>query len=154
MTKSNLHHPPPARQAVARRLKNGSVQRQNILYQDVSSLIDQSRQIVVAQGSQLTISLFWHIGKRINDDVLGGNRADYGKQIVSRLATQLSWAHIVEIHGTFEAAYSGQMKLYLNWLNRYERQEGENELVGLILCTGGNREQIELKEQQQTICLN
>jgi hypothetical protein len=51
--------------------------------------------------------------------------------------------------GAFDAEYSGQMKLYLKWLNRYERQEGENEPIGLILCTGGNREQIELLEMDR-----
>ena len=52
--------------------------------------------------------------------------------------------------GKFKADYNGQMKLYLKWLNRYERQEGESEPVGLILCTGGNhREQIELLEMDK-----
>jgi predicted nuclease of restriction endonuclease-like (RecB) superfamily len=51
--------------------------------------------------------------------------------------------------GVFEAEYSGQIKLYLKWLNRHERQEGENEPIGIILCTGGNREQIELLEMDK-----
>jgi len=52
--------------------------------------------------------------------------------------------------GQFEAGYSAQMKLYLKWLNRYERQEGENEPIGLILCASGNhREQIELLEMDK-----
>ena len=52
--------------------------------------------------------------------------------------------------GKFEYAYSAQMKLYLKWLNRYEREEGENEPIGIILCTGGNhREQIELLEMDK-----
>lgn len=51
--------------------------------------------------------------------------------------------------GQFSAEYNGQMKLYLKWLNRYERQEGENEPIGLILCTEGNREQIELLEMDK-----
>jgi len=42
------------------------------------------------------------------------------------------------------------MKLYLKWLNRYERREDENEPIGLILCAGGNhREQIELLEMDK-----
>jgi hypothetical protein len=32
--------------------------------------------------------------------------------------------------GKFQAKYQGQMKLYLKWLNRYERQSGENEPIG------------------------
>ena len=42
------------------------------------------------------------------------------------------------------------MELYLKWLNRYERQEGENEPIGLILCAEGNREQIELLEMDKS----
>jgi predicted nuclease of restriction endonuclease-like (RecB) superfamily len=48
--------------------------------------------------------------------------------------------------GKFEAAYKSQMELYLKWLNRYERLEGENEPIGIILCASGNHEQIELLE--------
>ena len=40
----------------------------------------------------------------------------------------------------------GQMRFYLKWLNRYERQEGENPPIGLILCTEASRGQIELME--------
>ncbi len=39
----------------------------------------------------------WYIGERINREILGNMRAGYGKQIVSRLATQLSWSHFVEV---------------------------------------------------------
>jgi len=46
--------------------------------------------------------------------------------------------------GKFKAEYNGQMKLYLGWLDTYERQEGENAPIGLILCTESSREQIEL----------
>jgi len=48
--------------------------------------------------------------------------------------------------GKFKPAHMGQMKFYLNWLNRYERQEGENPPIGLILCTEASRGQIELME--------
>ena len=48
--------------------------------------------------------------------------------------------------GKFIPQYKGQMEFYLKWLNRYERQEGENEPIGLILCTKAKRGQIELLE--------
>lgn len=51
--------------------------------------------------------------------------------------------------GQFKAAYIGQMTLYLKWLNRYERQEGEEAPIGIILCTEANRGQIELLELDQ-----
>ncbi|MBP7066919.1 MAG: DUF1016 family protein [Methanothrix sp.] len=46
--------------------------------------------------------------------------------------------------GSFDAAYKGQMELYLRWLDRYERRPGEEPPIGLILCGEKNREQIEL----------
>jgi predicted nuclease of restriction endonuclease-like (RecB) superfamily len=286
------------------------------LYNEISALIEQSRRTAYAQTNSITIILFWQIGKCINDDILENKRADYGKQIVSRLATQLtekygrsfearnlrrimqfseqfsdfeivsrvatqlSWSHFVEVlplkkqearlfyleeaarglisrdkmrdliyrkayerkeiantrisddtkmplnafkdpylfdilglkdeyieadleeailrelekfilefgkgfafverqkrmiidgndfhldllfynrylkrlvavelkQGKFQAADNGQMKLYLKWLNINERQEGENEPIGLILCAGGNREQIEMLEMDK-----
>lgn len=46
--------------------------------------------------------------------------------------------------GEFEAAYKGQVELYLRYLEKYERLEGENTPIGLILCTGKNQEHVEL----------
>ena len=49
----------------------------------------------------------------------------------------------------FHAKYKGQMELYLKWLNRYERQEGEEAPIGLILCAETSREQVELLEMHK-----
>jgi RecB family endonuclease NucS len=46
--------------------------------------------------------------------------------------------------GKFKAAYKSQMELYLRWLERHEMQAGEESPIGLILCTEGNKEQVEL----------
>ena len=46
----------------------------------------------------------------------------------------------------FKAAHKGQMELYLKWLDRYERQEGEEHPIGLILCAEKSNEQVELLE--------
>jgi predicted nuclease of restriction endonuclease-like (RecB) superfamily len=283
------------------------------LFNDLSQLIEQSKQFVVIQANSVMTLLFWKVGKRINDDILQNKRADYGKQIVQTLATQLtekygknfetkslrrmmqfaeqfsdfeivapvarqlSWSHFRELiplkskearlfYATkaanahwgkrelrqsierkefertevaniqltnqssipfnvfkdpyfldflnlpkdflendledailkelerfilemgkgftfverqkrmiidgedyhldllfyhrilkrlvaidlkldkFQAKYKGQMELYLKWLNRYDKQEDENEPIGLLLCAEGNREQIELLE--------
>jgi predicted nuclease of restriction endonuclease-like (RecB) superfamily len=48
--------------------------------------------------------------------------------------------------GKFHAKYKGQMELYLKWLDRYEKQEGENPPIGLLLCAETSREQIDLLE--------
>ncbi|MCP4750052.1 MAG: DUF1016 domain-containing protein [Proteobacteria bacterium] len=60
------------------------------LIQDIKTLILESRhQVTVTVNTALTI-LYWQIGKRINKEVLKGERADYGKQIVSTLSHQLT----------------------------------------------------------------
>ncbi|MBO6186500.1 MAG: DUF1016 family protein [Chryseobacterium sp.] len=286
------------------------------LFTDLSHLIEQSRQQVAMQANSILTILFWQVGKRINDDILQNQRAEYGKQIVSTLsaqlenlygrnfternvrrmmqfaesfpdiqivsplATQLSWSHFIELlplksyeaklfyaqlsiegkfgkrelrkqitskaferteianlqssqnenfpintfkdpylldflglqndylekdietailhelekfilelgkgfafverqkrmiidgedfyldllfyHrslkrliaielklGKFQAKYKGQMELYLKWLNKNEKQEGEEMPIGLILCAESSKEQVELLEMHK-----
>ena len=291
-------------------------QAEQVLVTELSLLIEQSQQQVVAQANSTLTLLFWQVGKRINEDILQNKRADYGKQIVPTLsaqlkekygrnfelgnlrrmmqfaeqfpdlqivvplARQLSWSHFTilipiknqeakvfyanlavegalgkrelrkqisnktyerssianlqntsnhpAIHNTFkdpyfldflglqntylekdleagilreleafilelgkgfafverqkrmiidgedfhldllfyhrnlkrlvaielklgkfEAQHKGQMELYLKWLDKYEKAEGENTPIGLILCAEGSREQIELLEMHK-----
>ncbi len=287
--------------------------KQNALFSELSKLIEQSRRQVINAANSTLITLYWQVGKRINDHVLQKKRAGYGKEIVSTVSTQLkekygksfeernlrrmmqfaeqftelktvadlaqhlSWSHFVELLplksmdaklfyakvsslqglgirelrkkiatktferteisnlqiaqkssipintfkdpylldflelkegylekdlesaiikdlesfileigkgfafierqkrmiidgddyyldllffnrrlkrlvaidlkiGKFHAKDKGQMELYLNWLNRYERQENEEKPIGLILCAESSREQVELLE--------
>lgn len=46
--------------------------------------------------------------------------------------------------GPFVAADKGQMDLYLSWLKKHDWREGENEPVGLILCTSKKHQHVEL----------
>lgn len=48
--------------------------------------------------------------------------------------------------GDFKPADAGQVELYLRWLDRHERQEGEEKPLGLILCAGKKRETVEVLE--------
>ncbi len=291
-------------------------QPEEVLLSELSQLIEQSRQQLVSQANSTLTMLFWHIGKRINQNILQNKRAEYGKQIVPTLSAQLenkygrnfeeknlrrmlqfaeqfsdeeivvtlsrqlSWSHFLTLlplksleaklfyakasatqalgirelrkqiaikafertsianiqsiktdnvpintfkdpyfldflglqntylekdleeailreleafilelgrgfafverqkrmiidgedyrldllffHrqlkrlvaielklGKFEAAHKGQMELYLKWLNKYEKQEGENTPIGLILCAESSREQVELLEMHK-----
>lgn len=45
--------------------------------------------------------------------------------------------------GKFKPEYEGQMLLYLRYLNKNERREGEESPIGLIMCSEGNTEHIE-----------
>lgn len=51
--------------------------------------------------------------------------------------------------GKFQAKHKGQMELYLKWLDKHEKQEGEKTPIGLILCAESSREQIELLEMHK-----
>lgn len=46
--------------------------------------------------------------------------------------------------GKFKAAYKGQMELYLRWLDKYDRQTDKEAPLGLLFCSEGSEEQIEL----------
>lgn len=51
--------------------------------------------------------------------------------------------------GHFKAAHKGQMELYLKWLDKHERQTGEEAPIGLILCAESSREQVELLQMHK-----
>lgn len=51
--------------------------------------------------------------------------------------------------GRFKAAHKGQMELYLQWLDKHERQAGEEAPIGLILCAESSREQVELLQMHK-----
>ena len=251
-----------------------------LLLEDLRQMIEETRQGVATTVNTALTMLYWRVGKRINEEILKGARAEYGEQIVSTLSRQLeaeygrgfsekslrhmlrfaeafpderivsalmrqlSWTHFLSIiylqdslqrdfyaemcrierwstrtlqkkigsmlyertalsrkpeelarreldalrnedqftsdlvfrdpyfldflglTGAFqekdlEAAimreiglkldkfrpeHKGQMELYLRWLDKYERHEGENAPIGMILCAGKQQEQIELLE--------
>jgi predicted nuclease of restriction endonuclease-like (RecB) superfamily len=62
---------------------------EQVLFNELSTLIEQSQQQVAAQANSTLTLLFWHIGNRINNEILQNKRADYGKQIVPTLSAQL-----------------------------------------------------------------
>lgn len=52
--------------------------------------------------------------------------------------------------GELQAADKGQMELYLRWLTKHERLDGEDAPLGLILCAGKSEEHVELLELQRS----
>lgn len=60
------------------------------LFQEIIQLIDIAKQrAVVAINAEITL-LYWQVGKRIQTEVLQGQRAEYGKQIIVSLSQQLT----------------------------------------------------------------
>lgn len=70
----------------------------NQLLADIRQMIEQTRQTASQTiNSGLTL-LFWSIGRRINDEILGNQRAEYGRRIVVTLSRQLT----IEYGNSFE----------------------------------------------------
>ena len=59
------------------------------LISDLRQIIDEARCHVASTANYELTMMYWHVGERINRDVLGNERAEYGKQIVTQVATQL-----------------------------------------------------------------
>jgi hypothetical protein len=59
------------------------------LLADVRELILQAREGVARAVDSGLTTLYWHVGRRIRQDILKEKRAEYGEQIVSALSAQL-----------------------------------------------------------------
>ena len=79
------------------------------LLSDLRHIIDSARSRVATTANYELTSMYWHIGNRINRDVLNHERAEYGKRIVSAVSTQLQ-----EMYGTkgFEERTVRRMMLF------------------------------------------
>ncbi|HPG58775.1 MAG TPA: DUF1016 N-terminal domain-containing protein, partial [Candidatus Wallbacteria bacterium] len=59
------------------------------IFEDIRKLIDEARQSVAITVNAGLTMLYWKIGRRINLEILKGERAEYGAEIVSSLSRQL-----------------------------------------------------------------
>lgn len=60
------------------------------LFNEISSLIEQSRRRISLVVNQEMTLLYWHIGKTISTTLLNNKRADYGESIVATVSQQLN----------------------------------------------------------------
>ena len=60
------------------------------LFNDVTRLIDSSRERVARTINSEISALYWEVGRRISQDVLLGERAEYGKEVLKNLSKQLT----------------------------------------------------------------
>jgi len=71
-------------------MSNDLMQPSDRLFQEIKQLIDVAKQrAAVAINAERTL-LYWQVGKRIQTEVLQGQRAEYGKQIIVSLSQQLT----------------------------------------------------------------
>jgi predicted nuclease of restriction endonuclease-like (RecB) superfamily len=93
------------------------------LINEVKTLIEQSKQQVAISVNAALSMLYWQIGKRINDEILKDQRAEYGKQIIASLSNQL-----LELYG------SGWSKRQLHHCIRFAEVFNDYQTVH-TLCT-------------------
>jgi len=60
------------------------------LFSDIKQMIATARHKVAVKVNREIILLYWNIGNRIRKDILNESRAQYGKQIVKKLAEKLT----------------------------------------------------------------
>lgn len=57
---------------------------------DVRAMIEQTREAVARTVNAGMTLLYWRVGRRIQVEILGNERAEYGGEIVSTLSRQLT----------------------------------------------------------------
>jgi predicted nuclease of restriction endonuclease-like (RecB) superfamily len=57
---------------------------------DIRQVIEAAREHTAQAVNSTLVMMYWQIGKRVRQDVLGNERAEYGKEIVQTLSTQLT----------------------------------------------------------------
>jgi len=61
-----------------------------VLLTDIRQLVESARQQTARAVNSGLVGMYWQIGRRIREDVLKNDRAEYGKQIVQALSAQLT----------------------------------------------------------------
>jgi hypothetical protein len=60
------------------------------LLSDIRQVIEAAREQTARAVNSALVIMYWQIGKRIREDVLQNERAEYGKEIVSAMSAQLT----------------------------------------------------------------
>lgn len=68
----------------------GEPQAEETLYGDVCQIIDGARNRIATYMNTEVCMTNWYVGKRIKEDVLYNQRAQYGKQILMNLSVRLT----------------------------------------------------------------
>ena len=68
----------------------GQASNKSLLMKDIRQMIEETRSAVATAVNAGLTMLYWHIGKRIQEEILRGERAEYGQQIVISLGRELT----------------------------------------------------------------
>ncbi|MDR1777227.1 MAG: DUF1016 domain-containing protein [Desulfovibrio sp.] len=112
---------------------DGGVIEEIALFDRVASIIENRKARAGAYANCELTLMRWEIGFLIRSVLLSGERAEYGKQIVAKLSSQLA----AKYGNTFDAT------------NLYERKPNEKAPIGIILCASANRKKVEMLEMDK-----
>lgn len=68
---------------------NELIDGMHLLIEDLCLIVNSAKTRVASTANAELTMMYWHIGERINVEVLGKERAAYGKSIVATVSRQL-----------------------------------------------------------------
>lgn len=81
------------KKSINRRSSNVIKDIPTVLFDEITNLINDARQHIAREYNSTQALLCWLIGKRIDEEVLKAERAEYGEAIVTSLAKELTLAY-------------------------------------------------------------
>ena len=72
------------------KIGNVALEKEDLLYCDVCQTIDGAKNRIATYLNTEVCMTNWYVGKRIKEDVLYNQRAQYGKQILGNLSIRLT----------------------------------------------------------------
>ena len=60
----------------------GPALNNSLLLEDIRQMIEETRSAVATAVNAGLTTLYWNIGKRIHEEILKGERAEYGQEII------------------------------------------------------------------------
>ena len=60
------------------------------LYTDISGMIYNTKNDIKNQMNNSIIALYWNIGKKLSNEILQGQKAEYGKNLIGELSSRLT----------------------------------------------------------------
>ena len=70
-------------------MSNKNLDIKNDLFPEIRKIIEKGKQQVAQAVNAGLTATYWHIGKRINEEILNNKRAEYGKYILKSLSEKL-----------------------------------------------------------------
>lgn len=61
-----------------------------LLFKELKSIIDTARQDAAVTVNSILTTTYWHVGDRINKEILGDQRASYGEETIKNLSAKLT----------------------------------------------------------------